>query len=209
MKLDVYKTDGSLSGEQVTLPKEIFGIEPNDHAIWLAVTNEQAHTRQGTSKTKNRSAVRGGGRKPFRQKGRGGARAGTIRSPLWVGGGRIFGPSPRSYDKKMPKKMKALARRSALAYRAKEGQVRLIEDFQFDTPKTKEMQLILNALQVSEQKVLLLTASGEKNLWLSGRNIPSLSVKGVDAFSTRDVVGSKMLVIQKSAVTKIKEVLGT
>lgn len=208
MKLDVYKTDGSLSGEQVTLPKEVFGIEPNDHAIWLAVTNEDAHSRQGTSKTKNRSAVRGGGRKPWRQKGRGTARAGTIRSPLWVGGGRVFGPSPRSYDKKMPKKMKSLARRSALAYRAKEEQVRIIEDFQFDAPKTKDMQVILNALQVADQKVLLLTTQGEKNIWLSGRNIPSLSVRGADSFSTRDVVASKMLVIQKSAVTKIKEVLG-
>ncbi|HDQ45316.1 MAG TPA: 50S ribosomal protein L4 [bacterium] len=208
VKLDVYRLDGTPSGEKLELPAKIFGIEPNDHVIWLAVTAEEANNRQGTAKAKTRSEVRGGGRKPWKQKGRGTARAGTIRSPLWVGGGRIFGPEPRTYEKRIPQKMKQLARRSALSYRAKDAQIRLIEDFNLDAPKTKTIQDVLNALQVADQKVLLLTATGDRNIWLSGRNIPMLSIRGADSFSTRDVLGARMLLIQKSAVDKIKEVLG-
>jgi len=203
---DVYKIDGSKSGEQVTLPKTVFGIEPNDHAIWLTVTTELSNKRQGTSKTKNRTEVRGGGRKPWRQKGRGTARAGTIRSPLWVGGGRIFGPSPRSYRKRLPKKISRLARKSALSYKAKEEKVRLVEDFSLENPKTKEMAGILKNLKLDAMKTLLLTPEANRTMWLSGRNIPRLSVKDARGFSAYDVLSAEVLLIQKSALDKISEV---
>ena len=208
VKLDVYKTDGKTTGDQITLPSKVFGIEPNDHAIWMAVTTEMAHRRQGTVQTKNRSAVRGGGRKPWRQKGRGTARVGTIRSPLWVGGGRIFGPSPRKYQKKMTKKVNMLARRSALTYKAKEDRIRLIEDFAFEEPKTKQMQDILKHLKLAEEKILLITPETSRSLWLSSRNIPQLSIKQADGFSTYDVVNAEKLLIQKSALKRVNEVLG-
>jgi large subunit ribosomal protein L4 len=208
VKLDVYKIDGTPTGEKKELPADIFGIEPNDHAIWQAVITEQNNQRQGNSKTKTRSDVSGGGKKPWRQKGRGTARAGSIRSPLWVGGGRVFGPSPRDYHSDLPKKLKKLARKSALSYRAKENNIRLVEDFKFETPKTKQIHDILSAFELTEQNVLLLTAEGSRNLWLSGRNIPKFCVRGVDSFSTQDVVRAKTLLIQKGAITKIQGVLG-
>jgi len=207
VKLDVYKIDGKASGEQVDLPKKIFGIDPNDHAIWQAVTTEQANTRQGTVSTKNRSAVRGGGRKPWRQKGRGTARAGTIRSPIWVGGGRAFGPEPRSYTKGIPAKIKVLARKSALSHKAKNEKIRLVEDFKLEKPKTKELHAILKKLKLSENKVLLLTAESVNAIWLSGRNIPYFHVREAGTFSTQDVVRADTLLIQKGALKRINEVL--
>ena len=201
VKLDVYKTDGSKSGEQVELNNEIFGIEPNDHSIWLAVTAELANKRQGTASSKNRSAVSGGGKKPWRQKGRGTARSGSNRSPVWVGGGRAFGPSPRTYTKKLNKKENQLARKSALSYRAKENQIYLVEDFNFEAPKTKDLNNILHALN------MVLTSGDRKNVWLSGRNLVKVNVREAGSFSTTDVMNAKMLLIQKSAVNKINEVL--
>ena len=127
MTLDIYKTDGNASGDKIELTDDIFGIEPNDHAIYLSVKAFLAHQRQGTSKAKERSEVRGGGRKPFRQKGRGGARAGTSRSPLWVGGGTIFGPRPRTYRQNLPKKVKRLGRKSAFSYKAKDEQLMVVD----------------------------------------------------------------------------------
>lgn len=208
MKLDIYKIDGSTTGEQLKLLPEIFSIEPNDHAIWFVVTAEMTNRRHGTVGTKNRSAVRGGGRKPWRQKGRGTARVGTIRSPLWRGGGRIFGPTPRSYRKRVPKKVNRLARKSALSYKAKEEKVRLVEDFSFETPKTKQMVDILKQLQLDATKTLLLVPQANRSVWLSGRNLPLLSVKESTGFSTYDVLNAEMLLIQKSALRKINEVLG-
>ena len=208
VKLDVYKKDGSKTGKSINLVPDIFGIEPNDHVIWLVVTSGMANRHQGTVSTKNRSAAHGGGRKPWRQKGRGTARAGTIRSPLWRGGGRIFGPSPRSYSKRIPKKMSRLARKSALSYRAKEDKVRLVEDFSFDAPKTKQMVEILKQLQLETSKTLFLVPQSDRNIWLSCRNIPSLSVREAGSFSTYDVVNADMLLIQTSALEKINEVLG-
>ena len=207
VKLDVYKTDGSKTGEKKDLLPEIFKIEPNDHAIWLAVTAEMAHRHQGTVSTKNRSAVRGGGRKPWRQKGRGTARAGTIRSPLWKGGGRIFGPTPRSYSKRLPKKIGRLARKSALSYRAKEEKVQLIEDFSFDSPKTKQMVDILKRLQLDRSKILFLIPQTDRNVWLSCRNLPFFSVREAGSFSTYDVMNAEVLLIQSGALEKINEVL--
>ena len=207
VKQDVYKIDGSKTGEQMALAPGVFGIEPNDHAIWQAITAEQANKRQGTSKTKTRSEARGGGRKPWRQKGRGTARAGTIRSPIWVGGGRTFGPSPRNYRQRLPKKLSRLAKRSALAYKAKEDKIRLVEDFSFESPKTKQMLEVLKQLQLDTMKTLLLVGSTDRIVYLSGRNLPVLTVREANGFSTYDVMHADMLLIQKSALTKIIEVL--
>jgi large subunit ribosomal protein L4 len=208
VKLDVLKIDGTQTGEQADLSPEIFGIEPNDHAIWLVITAEQGNKRQGTASTKNRAAVSGGGKKPWAQKGRGTARAGSIRSPIWVGGGRVFGPEPRDHRKRIPIKIKLLARKSVLSYKAKENKIRLVEDFTLPAPKTKEMDRILKALQLSEIKTLLLLHKPDRLVWLSGRNIPALSVKDAGQFSAYDAMNSDMLLIQKSALTKINEVLG-
>ncbi len=207
MKLDVYKIDGSKTGEKIELKPAVFGIEPNDHAIWQAVVTEMTNRRQGNASTKNRSAVRGGGRKPWRQKGRGTARAGTIRSPLWRGGGRIFGPQPKDYHIKINKKVKRLARKSALTYKAREEKIKLIEDFSFDAPKTKSMAEIMNKLKLDSVKTLILLAARDQNIYLSSRNIPDLSVKGAGEFSTYDVLDSDVVIIQKSALDIIYEVL--
>jgi large subunit ribosomal protein L4 len=208
VKLDVYKIDGTKTGEQVDLPADVFGIEPNEHAIWLAVKTEQAHARQGTSSAKDRGEVSGGGKKPWPQKGRGTARAGSIRSPIWRGGGRVFGPEPRSYEKTIPKKVKALARRSALSALARENKIRLVEDFTFDKPKTKQITGILKHLSPDGKKTLLLTPAANHTVWLSGRNLPAFQVREAAGFSTVDVVNTEVLLIQKSALSKINEVLG-
>ena len=157
MKLEVYKIDGTKTGESIELADTIFGIEPNDHLIYLSVKATLANKRQGTAKSKERSEVSGGGKKPWKQKGRGGARAGTSRSPLWVGGGTIFGPKPRNYRQKVNKKAASLARKSALSYKAKAEQIMVVEDFSFEAPKTKELVKILEALKVYGKKTLLLT----------------------------------------------------
>ena len=192
MKLDVYKIDGSKSGDSVELSEEIFGIEPNDHVIYLAVKAYLANQRQGTHKSKERNEVRGGGRKPWRQKGRGVARAGTIRSPLWVGGGRIFGPKPRNYREKLNKKVKDLARKSALTYKAKSEQIVVVEDFNFELPKSKELYSILNALNVVGKKTLILTNGADDNVYKA---------------STYEILNSKVLLVQKSAVEKLVSTL--
>jgi len=208
VKLDVYKIDGTKTGEQLDLAPAVFEIEPNDHVIWLAVTAERANARQGTASTKTRGEVRGGGKKPWPQKGRGTARAGSIRSPIWVGGGRVFGPVPHTYKKRIPLKMRQLARRSALSSMAKGNNIRLVEDFSLEAPKTGQMAGILKALELSTKKTLLLTPQANRTLWLSGRNIPAMTVREASGFSTYDVVNAEMLLIQKSALGKINEVLG-
>ena len=208
VKLDVYKIDGTKTGEQLDLAPAIFEIEPNDHVVWLAVTAERANARQGTASTKTRGEVRGGGKKPWPQKGRGTARAGSIRSPIWVGGGRVFGPVPHTYKKRIPLKMRQLARRSALSSMAKGNNIRLVEDFSLEAPKTGQMAGILKALELSTKKTLLLTPQANRTLWLSGRNIPAMTVREASGFSTYDVVNAEMLLIQKSALGKINEVLG-
>ena len=207
MKLDVYKIDGSKSGDSVELSEEIFGIEPNDHVIYLAVKAYLANQRQGTHKSKERNEVRGGGRKPWRQKGRGVARAGTIRSPLWVGGGRIFGPKPRNYREKLNKKVKDLARKSALTYKAKSEQIVVVEDFNFELPKSKELYSILNALNVVGKKTLILTNGADDNVYKSGRNIETINVLEANKASTYEILNSQVLLVQKSAVEKLVSTL--
>ncbi len=207
MKLEVYKIDGSKSGETVELSDAIFGIEPNDHVIYLAVKAHLANKRQGTHKAKERNEVSGGGRKPWRQKGRGTARAGTIRSPLWVGGGTIFGPRPRNYRQKLNKKVMKLARKSALSYKAKAEQILVVEDFDFEAPKTGKFVEILKSLNLDGKKVLLLTDTTRANLYKSGRNIPKVNVLEAYKASTYDLVNNQILVMQASAVKKIEDIL--
>jgi large subunit ribosomal protein L4 len=207
MKADVYKIDGSKSSSKVELSEDIFGIEPNDHVIYLAVKAYLANQRQGTHKSKERAEVRGGGRKPWKQKGRGGARAGTTRSPLWVGGGTIFGPRPRNYRQKLNKKVLQLARKSALSYKAKAEQIMIVEDFDFDSPKTKELVNILASLNASGKKTLLLTAGTREKVYLSGRNVPKLNILQAANASTYDLVNTQLVLLQKSAVEEIQNSL--
>jgi large subunit ribosomal protein L4 len=203
MKLDILKIDGSKSGEQIDLADDIFGVEPNDHAIYLAVKSYNANQRQGTSKAKERGEVRGGGKKPWRQKGRGGARAGTMRSPLWVGGGTIFGPKPRVYREDLPKKLKRLARKSALSYKVRDNQLVVVEDFNIEQPKTKEFAKILSSLEMTGKKVLLLTGSHQNAVYKSGRNIPKVNIMEAAKASTYAILNNQVLVLQKSAVDAI------
>jgi large subunit ribosomal protein L4 len=203
MKLDIYKIDGSTSGKKIDLADSIYKIEPNDHAIYLSVKAYLANQRQGTHKAKERKEVRGGGRKPWRQKGRGTARAGTTRSPLWVGGGTIFGPRPRNYRQDLPKKVKRLARKSALSYKAKDKQLMVVEDFSFEAPKTKEFAELLQALNSDGKKVLLLTGKTDSIVYRSGRNIAKVKVLEADKVSTYDILNNQVLIMQKSAVEVI------
>ncbi len=203
MKIDVLKTDGSSTGRQIELSDEIFGIEPNSHAIYLSVRSYLANQRQGTSKAKERGEVRGGGKKPWKQKGRGGARAGTSRSPLWVGGGTIFGPRPRDYRQDLPKKVKKLARISALSSKVKDEQLMVVEDFNIESPKTKDFVQILSALNAGGKKVLLLTNGNQSTVYRSGRNIPKVKVLEADKASTYDILNNQILVLQESAVNTI------
>ncbi len=203
MNVDIYKIDGKSSGKKIKLDEDIFGIEPNEHAIYLAVKAHLANKRQGTHKAKERSEVRGGGRKPWRQKGRGTARAGTTRSPIWVGGGTTFGPRPRDYSQKLSKKVKQLARKSALSSKLKDKQLMVIEDFTFEEPKTKEFVSILNAFELNGKKVLLLTGKTDLNVYKSGRNIPKVNVMEASKASTYNILNSQLLILQKGAVDEI------
>jgi len=205
MTLEILKIDGKPSGKKVKLDKEIFGIQPNDHAIYLSVKAFLANQRQGTHKAKERSEVSGGGKKPWRQKGRGTARAGTTRSPLWKGGGTIFGPRPRDYRQKLPQKVKQLARKSALSYKVKDEQIMVIEDFTFENPKTKEFISMMDALKLNGKKVLLLTGKTDTNIYKSGRNITKVSVMEASKASTYDILNNQLLVLQHSAVDVIKK----
>ena len=205
MTLEILNIDGKPSGKKVKLDDEIFGIQPNDHAIYLSVKAFLANQRQGTHKAKERAEVRGGGRKPWRQKGRGTARAGTIRSPLWIGGGTIFGPRPRDYRQKLPQKVKQLARKSAFSYKVKDEQLIIIEDFSFEKPNTKEFISMMEALNLNGKKILLLTGKTETNLYKSGRNVSKVSVMEASKVSTYDILNNQLLVLQHSAVDAIKK----
>jgi len=200
MQLEVYRKDGTPSGEKVTLDPAIFEIEPNDHVIYLTVRSIQASQRQGTHKVKPRNEVRGGGRKPFRQKKTGRARQGTSRSPLMVGGGSIFGPMPHKYSVDVPAKARTLARKSALSYKAKDSGIMVVEDFTVGMPKTKDVAGILKALSLQKKKTLLLTPQTDRNLLKSGRNIPGLVIREADKASTFEILNNQVLLIQKSAV---------
>jgi large subunit ribosomal protein L4 len=206
MKVALRKIDGSTAAE-VDMPEAIFAAEPNEGVIHQAVVAELANRRQGTASTRTRSMVRGGGRKPWRQKGRGTARAGTIRSPLWVGGGRVFGPHPRDYHQKLSKKMKRLARISALSAKAKADQILVVEDFAVESGKTRDMVAILKGIGVADKKTLLLVPSADEMLLRAGRNLPNLEIRQASTVSTYDILNCQVLVIQKSALDEMQKVL--
>ena len=203
---DVLKVDGSKSGS-IELNDSVFGIEPNQHVLFEAVNLQRASLRQGTHAVKNRSAVRGGGRKPWKQKGTGRARQGTIRAPQWRGGGIVFGPTPRSYSYKMPKKMRRLALRSALSAKANDNELAVLEAFNFDAPKTKELKNVMSNLELSK-KVLFIVDALDNNVELSARNIPSVKVIDAQSLNVLDILDANKVVITKAAVDKVEEVIG-
>jgi large subunit ribosomal protein L4 len=200
MKLPILTTEGKDSGDQIDLADSIFGIEPNETAIYEDVRRYMANQRQGTSNTKERGQVRGGGRKAYRQKGTGQARRGSIRSPLLKGGGTVFGPSPRDHSFKMSKKTKRLARKSAWSAKAADEAIKLIDDFTFDEPKTRKVADILKSLNIEDQKVLILTADTDKVLYKSARNIPNVEVLEANKPTTYQILDAEVILIQKSAV---------
>jgi large subunit ribosomal protein L4 len=208
MKVDLYKQDGSKSSSKVELSDSIFGVEPNDHAIWLDVKLIQANKRQGTHQTKGRSFVSGGGKKPFRQKGTGRARQGTSRAPHHVGGGRVFGPEPRTYTMKVNKKVKQLARNSALSYKAKADKIRIIENFDFEEPSTKKMLTILTSLDLADKKVLICTDGTLKSIVKSAGNLYKVAVRDSVTISTYDVLKADTVLMQEGALKKVNEVFG-
>lgn len=208
MQIDILKIDGSSSGKKCELRDDIFGIEPNDHVLYLSVKSYLANQRQGTHKSKERGEVRGGGKKPRKQKGGGGARAGTSRSPLWVGGGTIFGPRPRDYREDLPKKVVKLARKSAFSIKVKANQLMIVEDFNFDAPKTKEFTKILSSLKLEGKKTLLLTNGNLSSVYKSGRNIPKIKILEADKASTYDIVNNQILLVQQGGVELINKSFG-
>lgn len=203
MVLNVYKIDGTKSPDTVELPSVIFEVEPNLHLIYYAVTAYLSNQRQGTHKTKGRSEVRGGGKKPWRQKGRGTARAGTIRSPLWVGGGSVHGPKPHLYKKKLNVKTARLARKSALSLKAKAGEIIVMEDLTFEKPKTKDICSILRSLKLNDKKTLMLIPNENLNVYKSARNVANVNVRIASDVPTYDIVNNQVLLIQKSALENL------
>ncbi|MEM1041935.1 MAG: 50S ribosomal protein L4 [Bacteroidota bacterium] len=208
MTLTVYTREGSDAGRTVELDQSVFGIEPNDHAIWLDVRAAQAHARQGTHKTKGRSEVRGSTRKLYRQKGTGHARVGDAKSPTRRGGGIIFGPRPHSYSVGVNRKTKQLARRSALAHKARQEGLRIVENFQFDAPKTRDLARLLSSHDLGGRKVLLLTGEHDDVLHRSGRNIPKLTVRPAAGASTLDLMNAHVILLQEGALSALTDALG-
>ena len=207
MELNVYDINGQETGRKITLNESIFGIEPNDHAIYLDVKQFMANQRQGTHKSKERSEISGSTRKLGRQKGGGGARRGDINSPLLVGGARVFGPKPRDYGFKLNKKVKVLARKSALSYKAQEEAIVIVEDFNFEAPKTKEFVEMTKKLKVSDRKLLLILPEANKNVYLSARNVQRAELVIASALNTYKVMAADKLVITESSLKAIDNVL--
>ncbi|MFO7263067.1 MAG: 50S ribosomal protein L4 [Bacillaceae bacterium G1] len=205
-KVGLYRMDGTRVGE-FELRDDVFGIEPNEHVMHQAVVRHLAGRRLGTHATKNRALVRGGGKKPWRQKGTGRARHGSIRSPIWVGGGTVFGPMPRSYAIKMPKKARRLAMKSALSVKVRDNQCLVLEELKLDRPRTKDMVNVLKNLNLNK-KALFVSENPDKNLILSARNIPGVKVVGIDGINVVDVLYHDQLILTKEAAVKVGEVLG-
>ena len=208
MEVKVLNVSGKETGAKVQLPEAIFGIEPNDHAIYLDVKQFLANQRQGTHKSKQRNEIAGSTRKLYKQKGTGGARAGSIKSPLFNGGGRVFGPQPRDYSFKLNKKLKSLARKSALSYKAKDNSILVLEDFNFDSIKTKNYIKMEADLNVTNDKTLLVLAGAENNnVYLSSRNLKKTKVISVEQLNTYDVLNAGKLLLTTGAVKTLEEAL--
>ncbi|MBQ6939371.1 MAG: 50S ribosomal protein L4 [Muribaculaceae bacterium] len=205
MELSVYNIQGQDTGKKVALNSAVFGVEPNDHAIYLDVKQFLANQRQGTHKSKERSEISGSTRKLHKQKGTGGARIGDINSPVLVGGGRVFGPKPRDYRFKLNKKVKALARKSALTYKAQENAIVVVEDFSFEAPKTKDFVALTKNLQVADKKIVLVLSDQNKNVYLSARNLTNARVITLSDLNTYRVLDNKALVLTESALEAINQ----
>lgn len=208
MKVEILDIKGKKTGKKIDLSDAVFNMEPNDHAIYLDVKQYLANQRQGTHKTKERGEVRGGGKKPFRQKGTGRARQGTSRSPLMPGGGTIFGPRPRDYSFKVNHQVKVLARKSALTYKAKENKILVLEDFQMEKPKTKEFAAILTNLKLQNDKVIFFMPEKSENVYLSGRNLPKVEMRKANDLNTYDVMHANSIVMTESSAKIVNELLG-
>jgi large subunit ribosomal protein L4 len=208
MELKVHDIQGKETGASVRLADAVFGIEPNDHAIWLDVKQYLAAQRQGTHKSKQRNEVAGSTKKLKRQKGTGGARAGGIKNPLFTGGGRVFGPQPRDYSFKLNKKLKALARRSALTYKAKGEAITVVDNIAFEAPKTKAFLAVMDALKVSDKKVLVLIPEANTNVSLSVRNIPNAKVVIAQNVNTYELMNAQTLLVAQGSVGILNELLG-
>lgn len=207
MEVALLKYSGEKSTKKVSLPETVFGIEPNDHAIYLDVKSYLANQRQGTHKSKQRNEISGSSRKLKKQKGTGGARAGNIKNPLYKGGGRVFGPTPRDYSFKLNKKVKDLARKSALTYKAKDNAIAVLEDFTFDTPKTSQYVKMLSAISLSDKKTLFVLPENSKNVVLSGRNIKNSKITTADQINTYDVMNANTIIFVESSVSKVENIL--
>ena len=207
MEVSVFNIKGEDTGRKVVLSDSVFGIEPNDHVIYLDVRRYLAAQRQGTAKSKERSEVSGSTRKLGRQKGGGGARRGDMNSPVLVGGGRVFGPKPRDYEFKLNKKVKALARRSALAYKAQNNAIVVVEDFSFEAPKTKEFIALTKNLKVSDKKLLVVLPEANKNVYLSARNVKGANVQTISGLNTYRVLDAGVVVFAESALSAIDNIL--
>jgi large subunit ribosomal protein L4 len=207
MELSVLNKKGETTGRTVTLNDEIFGIEPNDHAIYLDVKQYMANKRQGTHKSKERSEISGSTRKLIRQKGSGGARRGDINSPVLVGGGRVFGPKPHDYNFKLNKKVKLLARKSALSYKAKANEITVVEDFTLDVPKTKAFVTFVKDLKLDGKKVLLVLAEGNKTVYLSARNLQTAKIITASDLNTYKVLDANNLLLTESSISIIENIL--
>jgi large subunit ribosomal protein L4 len=204
MELTVLNTSGQETGKKVVLKDSIFGVEPNDHAIYLDVKQYLANNRQGTHKSKERAEIAGSTRKIKKQKGTGGARAGSIKSPVFRGGGRVFGPRPRDYDFKLNKKVKQLARLSALTYKAKSAAILVVEDFNYEAPKTKEYISLLNNLKISDKKTLVVLNEPNKNIYLSSRNLQQSKVVTISELNTYEIMKAANLIFVESSINSLQ-----
>jgi len=205
MELNVLNIEGKDTGRKVVLNEQIFGVEPNDHAIYLDVKQYLANQRQGTHKSKERGEIAGSTRKLKKQKGTGGARAGSIKSGTIRGGGRIFGPRPRNYEFKLNKKVKQLARKSALTYKASEQSIMVVEDFNLTAPKTKEFLTISNNLQIADKKSLFVLPVENNNIYLSSRNLKDVSIVTASELNTYQILNAKIIILAESSIEKIEE----
>jgi len=205
MELNVYNIKGEDTGRKVVLSDSIFAVEPNDHVLYLAVKQHLANKRQGTHKTKGRSEITGSGRKLGRQKGGGGARRGDIKSPIMVGGGRAFGPQPRDYSFKLNKKVKSLARKSALTYKMRDNAIVVVEDFQFEKAKTRDFVSIMQNLHLPEKKVVFVLSEANKNVYLSARNLPKVQVVMFSELDTYKILDAKTLVLMEGSLAGIEQ----
>lgn len=207
MKLDVYNFKGEKTTKQVELLDSVFGIEPNDHAIYLDVKRIMASVRQGTHKSKQRAEISGSSKKLRRQKGTGAARVGNIKSPLFKGGGRVFGPQPRDYSIKLNKKVRALARKSALAYKVRDSKIIVVEDFNLETPKTKDYSVFLQSFNLKDKKSLMVISIDNVNVFLAARNIPNAFICPPEKLNTYEILNNDSIVVTESAIEVINQIL--